>query len=234
MNKHLSYLALILLLLVACSTQKETPEPTQPRVTLLNRMGAKPQVISASVAAPSVAPRKTSPDTAAWEKFKEKETIYKVSPEAKTENGLDLHMRLLTIMSEHTNSTTDDIVYPDYYGGVYFDDLQRLVVMITEIDSACSQVKELKERLGNRRIIYRMCKNSFNNLKAVEDSIKAQFDRGTPLARNIGMFGISHKANRVGVHLIDASDERKSELFDLFGKDKVIIIGGGPVTIIED
>lgn len=42
MNKRLFHLALgLLLLLAACSTQKESPAPTQPRVTHINRMGSK-------------------------------------------------------------------------------------------------------------------------------------------------------------------------------------------------
>ncbi len=236
MNTHLFPLALILLLLTDCSTKKEAPAPTQPRVTHSNRMGTKPQEIrKVPVVSPSGAQHKATPDTATLMKpLKKKEHIYKGFHEARTGTDLDNHTRLLTIMSEHTNSATNNIVYPDYYGGVYYDDVQRLVVMITESDSACSQVKELKERLGNSRIIYRTCKNSYNSLLEVQDTIMAQFKRKTPLALNIGMFGIFDTDNKVGIHLTDASDERKQELFDLIGKEKVIIIGTGPITIIDD
>lgn len=236
MNTHLFPLALILLLLTDCSTKNEAPAPTQPRVTQINRMGQKHQAIrTVPVVSSSGTQHKATADTATLVKpLEKKEHIYKGFHEARTGTDLDNHTRLLTIMSEHTNSTTNNIVYPDYYGGVYYDDVQRLVVMITESDSACSRVKELKERLGNRRIIYRTCKNSYNSLLDVQDTIMAQFKRKTPLALNIGSFGIFVMDNKVGIHLTDASDERKQELFDLLGKDKVIIIGTGPITIIED
>ena len=236
MNTHLFPLALILLLLTDCSTKKETPAPTQPRVTQINRMGQKHQAIrTVPVVSSSGTQRKATADTATLVKpLEKKEHIYKGFHEARIRTVFNDHTRLLTIMSEHTNSTTNNIVYPDYYGGVYYDDVQRLVVMITESDSACSQVKELKERLGNRRIIYRTCKNSYNSLLDVQETIMAQFKRKTPLALNIGRFSIFDMDNKVGIHLTDASDERKQELFDLIGKEKVIIIGTGPITIIDD
>lgn len=177
---------------------------------------------------------KAIPDTVTLKKpIEKKEHIYKGYHEAKIRTGLDNHTRMLKIMTEHTNSSTDSIVYPDYYGGTYYDGIQRLVILTTEKDSASSQVKELKERLGNRRIVYRTCKNSYNSLIEVHDSIIAQSNRKTPLALNIVLFYISEKNNKIGIHLLDASDERKQEVFDLFGKDRVMITGSGPITVID-
>ena len=234
MNTRLFLLGLCATLLVACSTQKETSAPKQPRVTYIEPLSAKQHTkLSAPIVRPSTTAAKAMPNAITLKKPSEKkEHIYKGYNERQT--NISTHMRLLTIMSEQTNSSTNNIVYPDYYGGAYYDDTQKLVVLITENDSACSLVKELRERLGNRKFIYRTCKNSYNSLKEVNDSIVAQFERKTPLALNIGMFGIREMDNKVGVHLTDASDKRKLELFDLFGKDKVMITGYGPITIIED
>lgn len=108
-----------------------------------------------------------------------------------------------------------------------------MVVLITELLADSKEVDELKERLGHSNVVYCTCKNSYNSLKQVEDSIIAHGERGTPLALNIGMFYILNSKNKVGVHLTDASEERRQELFDTFGKDKVMIIGSGPITVID-
>lgn len=176
--------------------------------------------------------RPASP-SATSKKTEEKKHVYKGYLEAKERKYVDYPTRLRIIMSEQTNSSLENLVYPDYYGGVYIDDAQRMVVLITELLADSKEVDELKERLGHSNVVYCTCKNSYNSLKQVEDSIMAQFDRRTPLALNIGMFGIYDSKNKIGVHLTDASEEKQQELFDAFGEDKVMITGYGPITIID-
>lgn len=172
------------------------------------------------------------PDTVAA--AKSTEHVYaKYRNKAVTATPRDPVTRMREVMRRQADSISPGTEYPDYYGGAYMSG-NRIVVLITEELESSSEVEELKKELRpGRNIIYRTCKNSYNSLKQVEDSIIAHGERGTPLALNIGMFYILNSKNKVGVHLTDASEERRQELFDTFGKDKVMIIGSGPITVID-
>lgn len=255
MSKRLFHLALGLLLLTDCSTKKEAPAPTQPRVTHIDRMWPKrnsklpfPTAVTPGTSSKTTTKEykpakdrskelldsimRAMPDTTATAKPKEHIYARYRNKTVKTA-PYDPIVRMREIMSKQTGSTLDNIVYPDYYGGAYMSG-NRIVVLITEKFEGSSEVEELKKELKPaQNIVYRTCKNTYNSLHQVQDSIIAQSKRATSLALNIGMCCTLENKNKVGVHLIDASKEKQQELFDAFGKDKVMIIGSGPITFID-
>ena len=179
-----------------------------------------------------------SPETASIEdssarNSEEKSHVYKEGPEAEAQTGFGAYMKLMEIMSQQTNSDVNNMIYPDYYGGAYIGESQHLVVLITEEGSASYGVKELKAQL-KKDIIYRTCRNSYNSLIQIQDSIKAQFERKTPLALNIIAFGIREDKNKVEILLHNISEDKQKELFETVDKDKVMIAKSEPIIIIED
>lgn len=232
MNTRLFLFGLCLTLLVACSTSKKqamTPPIATSEVHVPQKFRNKTPVKGTLQDSPETA----SIEDSSARNSEEKSHVYKEDPEAEAQTGFGAYMKLMEIMSQQTNSDVNNMIYPDYYGGAYIDDSQHLVVLITEEGSASYGVKELKGQL-KKDIIYRTCRNSYNSLIQIQDSIKAQFERKTPLALNIIAFGIREDKNKVEILLHDISEDKQKELFETVDKDKVMIAKSEPIIIIED
>lgn len=100
------------------------------------------------------------------------------------------------------------ITYPDYYGGAYVDDKNRLVVLINE--SYRTQLPNMIKSLegdSNVRIIY--CDYSFTTLRDIVEEISAfnRNNKDSEVAKNISVYGIDPSNNRVFVRVKNNSND---------------------------
>lgn len=110
---------------------------------------------------------------------------------------------------ESTKSTSmGKYAYPEYYGGAYIDDKNKLIVMIQKdhIAQLPSTISSLQQNT-NVRIVY--CDFSFTTLKSIVDKIGIfiKTHKKSKIAKNISVYGIDPSKNQVFVRIKDNSEQ---------------------------
>lgn len=126
-----------------------------------------------------------------------------------------------------TYSDTEEIVYPDSYGGAYINESGKLVVYLTD-DSARPAALS-----GYDDVIYQLCDYSYNDLLSVMDELNQyKFSRANEeVSQNFNEFALYDSENRVVVKLDDFSDESIQEFRENVCDSDAIVFeqGYGPV-----
>ena len=139
------------------------------------------------------------------------------------------YTQLMEVLCGQTRSNVDDPVYPDYYGGTYVNDDGDLVVLITEAAYATRASHEVQTIMDEEDVLFATCKNSYNRLQQVVDSIGTLIKSGAKFASNIGMYGIDVINNYVLVCLLDDSEDKKKEFIEGFDSDLIYIGWSSPI-----
>lgn len=133
---------------------------------------------------------------------------------------------MASFVTAYTNS--DEMIYPDYYGGSYINDVGQLVVLVTEDSQEASVLSD------NANIIYESCTYSYNELLSVMNELNSyKFRRSNnAIASNFNEFGIYDSENRIIVKLDNLSDESIQEFKENVCDSDAIIFeqGYGPVN----
>ena len=139
------------------------------------------------------------------------------------------YIQLMEVLCGQTRSNVDEPVYPDYYGGTYVNDDGDLVVLITEDDYTTRASHEIQTIITEENVLFVTCKNSYNRLQQVVDSISTLMKGGAEFASNIGMYGIDVINNYVLVYLLDDSEDKKKEFIEKFDNDLIQIGWCSPI-----
>ena len=134
---------------------------------------------------------------------------------------MDIFFRSSAILRDFRESlprsTTGAIIYPVYFGGLYFHTSGNLVVFITD-DSIVFEDTVFACIPNSEYIIVRKADFSYNEMVAAVNyinNIRSKVHSNEidhPAARNIASLGVSGSTNRVRVFLLDYTEEQ----IDLF------------------
>lgn len=107
-----------------------------------------------------------------------------------------------------TRSGENEIVYPDYYGGVYVDYNRDIIVLITKDGSPVRS--DLTRRMSSDMYVVKECDYSYNELQSLFDEItKLWLDKNNNnIFKDVTLntFGINDITNRVQIDLLDCLD----------------------------
>lgn len=125
------------------------------------------------------------------------------------------------LLASFGNSVTrnSELVYPDYYGGMYLDNAGTLVIMATSDDlSSCK--KEFSQRCKGDNFELKQCKFSLNELNKGIETIKEKFN-ASPFSLfkdlHLKSFWISEKENMLYIGLSDLSSENTNRVKAVLG-----------------
>ncbi len=131
---------------------------------------------------------------------------------------------LLNWMNLSTRSGISGYFYPEYYGGAYINEENRLVVKIRQEPNYTRAIADLSAYLG-KNVVYEPCNYSYNYLQAESNSITAKIKRHPNLCKNIALYGVDEKQNRIVVYLYDSSQDNTNLLKEQFDiSDSIVII----------
>jgi hypothetical protein len=147
-----------------------------------------------------------------------------------------LHDRLMGLMFTADEIALSDFerVYPDYIGGLYYNDSGRLVVQITEGSSVDEEVEAFLS--ANAAIIVRQVEFSHNELMNTMDALNEMFlaDDSPAAFDNVCSYALSTSQNRV-VMWLKVFGEREVAAFRESISDSPLIVfeqsRGGATTL---
>jgi streptogrisin B len=122
-------------------------------------------------------------------------------------------------------------LYPDYYGGSFINDEDKLVVYVTNMDS----VLTLGAVLASNDVVYQICEYSYNELNTVMDELNA-YKLENPedhISKEFNYFGLFDSENRVIVKLDNLSEESINEFRENVCDSDAIVFeqGNGPAVV---
>lgn len=100
------------------------------------------------------------------------------------------------------SESSEDIQYPEYYGGAYIDDNNKLVVYITE-DIKTNLKSSLTSIMNNQDVVIKKGKYSYNRLNEIMDKIN-EFKINNPnsnISDNFLCYYLSDSGNEIVVEL---------------------------------
>lgn len=140
------------------------------------------------------------------------------------------YKQVMDVLCGQTRSDVDNPVYPDYYGGAYVNDDGSLVVLITEAALTTRASQEMQTLMNEENVLFSECKNSYNSLLQMVDSVRLLVEEEALSAINIGMFGIDVIKNKVIVYLYDDSESKIKEFVNDLDSELIVF---GRCTPIE-
>ena len=121
------------------------------------------------------------------------------------------------------NTTSDDIITPEYFGGSYVK-ANKLIVMVK--NGSPKGIEDIKKRLGtNSNVTFVSCTYSLQELKELNAKLKVSFAKKAALRDEIGWVavGIRPIQNRIVVYLNNASNKNISKFKnEICNSDKII------------
>lgn len=113
-------------------------------------------------------------------------------------------------MKQQTRSIDDGTdIYPDYYGGAYINDENKLVVLITRKHSMTREAESIQAEFIDD-VEYKTCYNSYNRLMDVIDSIKNSQILTSEHLAHVSMLGIDDVDNKVFICLSNDMEDIQS------------------------
>lgn len=115
--------------------------------------------------------------------------------------------------SSNSFNKSEEIDYPDYYGGAYINDAGKLVVLIK--GSPNRYKKNIEDIIGNQDVEFIACKNSYKNLNSIMKKLNNY--KSDPItsqnvnSKNFNMFYLDDISNSLIVYLNDDSEIKKKE-----------------------
>lgn len=146
------------------------------------------------------------------------------------------------------SNTNGNILYENYFGGIYLDNRGKLVVQITKDHK---KEKNIIENLTSSNTVIVEVENSYKELSNTYKKISNQFtalvaeqkrngieDSGlNNLTDNMVGVSIDEKSNTTVVYLKNVTEEAKKQFREYYGKDDVIFeqgeIGKDDATLIK-
>ncbi|MCL2400456.1 MAG: S1 family peptidase [Defluviitaleaceae bacterium] len=114
----------------------------------------------------------------------------------------------MDILNSFPQSRTGEIIYPDYFGGLYIDDNGNLVNLVVTETNFDNHVRRLSENITIREVEF-----SYRELREIWEYITERIiSRGDMIFYNTGGQFLDVSGNRIVVELIDYS-ENGIELF---------------------
>ncbi len=124
--------------------------------------------------------------------------------------------------------------YPDYYGGVFLDQNQFLIVLVK---GNCGFYRpELERRVGGSNFIIRPCDYSMNELLEVYDELNRYLTAHQAFCTDTLHYyghGIRTDLNRVSVHLGDCSPASISKFKATVMDDDRLIFKKGGIAVFD-
>ena len=136
---------------------------------------------------------------------------------------------MMDFICTQTQSSIENPVYPDYYGGTYVNGNGKLVVLITKDTATTRSANEALAQLDKHNIIVQHCEHSYNQLKQIVDTITLHIEEKAVWTSNIGMYGINDINNRVSIYLFDDSELKRKELLNNLDSSLIEIGWCGPI-----
>lgn len=138
------------------------------------------------------------------------------SSEADSDFQINANLSLEKInnhFSMNTLNKSDEIDYPDYYGGAYINDSGKLVVLIK--GSPNRYKKNIEDIIGNQEVEFIACKNSYKDLNSIMKSLNSYKSNPSSSnnanSKNFNFFYLDDTSNNITVYLDDDSDLKKKE-----------------------
>lgn len=143
------------------------------------------------------------------ESFMNRDEMYRIAEEQSV--AYNHYQRIMELMGTQTRdgSSQSEIVYPNYYGGAYINDDNKLVMLVKKEFATTRAACDLMSQIDDEVVITE-CEYSYSELQGVVDVIEQKVEQNPALASNIGVFGIIAKTNNVLVCLYDISSEKIS------------------------
>lgn len=118
------------------------------------------------------------------------------------------YQRIMELMGTQTRdgSSQSEIVYPNYYGGAYINDDNKLVMLVKKEFATTRAACDLMSQIDDEVVITE-CEYSYSELQGAMEIIVDKIEQNTSFAKKIGMLGIMESENKVLVCLYDKSDE---------------------------
>lgn len=126
------------------------------------------------------------------------------------------------------------VIYPDFFGGMHFDDEGNLVVLI--VDNHVSGFSSEYRRLGNLLtddIIVRSVEFSYNKLNNTADALFNSWvaNFGLETADNINYFGVDVINNRIEIHISILTEEKIRQIRETIYDSPTFIFKEAPGVI---
>lgn len=117
------------------------------------------------------------------------------------------YQRIMELMGTQTRdgSSQNEIAYPNYYGGAYINDDNKLVLLVKKEFTTTRAASNFTSLISDD-IIVNECKYSYNELQEVMEIIVDKIEQNPSFAKKIGVLGIMESENKVLVCLYDKSD----------------------------
>ena len=118
-----------------------------------------------------------------------------------------LYESYANIATRGNNTTSDDIITPEYFGGSYVK-ANKLIVMVK--NGSPKGIEDIKKRLGtDSNVTFVSCTYSLQELKKLNAKLKVSFAKKAALRDEIGWVavGIRPIQNRIVVYLNNASNQ---------------------------
>ena len=134
-----------------------------------------------------------------------------------------LYESYANIATRGNNTTSDDIITPEYFGGSYVK-ANKLIVMVK--NGSPKGIEDIKKRLGtDSNVTFVSCTYSLQELKELNAKLKVSFAKKAALRDEIGWVavGIRPIQNRIVVYLNNASNKNISKFKnEICNSDKII------------
>ncbi len=115
--------------------------------------------------------------------------------------------------SMNSLNKSDEIDYPDYYGGAYINGSGKLVVLIKGSPNRFK--KNIEDIIGNQEVEFIACKNSYKDLHSIMKSLNGYKSNPSSSnnanSRNFNLFYLDDIANNITVYLDDDSELKKKD-----------------------
>ena len=121
------------------------------------------------------------------------------------------------------NTTSDDMITPEYFGGSYVK-ANKLIVMVK--NGSPKGIEDIKKRLGtDTNVTFVSCTYSLQELKELHAKLEVSFAKKAALRDEIGWVAVSIRPiqNRIVVYLNNASNKNISKFKnEICNSDKII------------
>ena len=126
-------------------------------------------------------------------------TVDEVEELELTQGALD-YLKVVDALIPKVLKATDEVKYPDYYGGASINDKGRLIILVTEKPGYYKQI--FRKIIGHKDLDVRKCEYSLNQLKDCMKAVDLSRDNNPECFSDISnLYYISDSKNKVIVTL---------------------------------
>jgi len=137
------------------------------------------------------------------------------------EQAYVIRQQLLTFFADRSCTQGEELIYPDFVGGVYYDDNGTLVLQIVEASRNIVQHNLIRGVLEEKGIVIEYVEFSYNNLRAAMNYLVERIipDDRPDVLENVSGIGLNEMINRLEIYLFVYNEEEiarfRNEILDL-------------------